>query len=231
MRNSDKAIARRMPCSTPTKTTTTAVVTASANSPGLSRRMALRAAQIDKAHGDGEHNRSKNTLRKKLQRTGEEKKDQSNDASGGQVRQLVCAAGTFDHGGLCGAAIHNKGAAESRGGIGGREADKVGVLVELLMMASGICARCCGALRNDHDKTRAGDRKQRFHVSPTQIGQTQMRQAAGHRAENGDARLRPVKDGARRDCPGNRKERTGQLGGKAVEEEDSRLQPRMKSPS
>ena len=41
MRNSDKDMARRMPCSTPTKTTTTVVVTASANSPGLSRRMTL----------------------------------------------------------------------------------------------------------------------------------------------------------------------------------------------
>jgi hypothetical protein len=43
MRSSDKDIARRMPCSTPTKTTTAAVVTASVNSPGLSRRMEPRA--------------------------------------------------------------------------------------------------------------------------------------------------------------------------------------------
>ena len=64
--------------------------------------------------------------------------------------QLACAAGAFHHGCLCGATIYNESAAESRGGIGGREADKVGVLVELLMMASGVHARRCGALRNNH---------------------------------------------------------------------------------
>ena len=117
--------------------------------------------------------------------------------------------------------MHNKGAAESRGSIGSREADKVGVFVELLMMASGICARCCGTLRNDHDQTRACNGKEHFHVSPTQIRQTQMRQATRHGAENGDTPLCPVKDAARCDCPGNHKESTGQLGGKAMEEEDT----------
>ena len=179
------------------------------------------STQINKTHSDSEYDRPKNTMRKKLQRAGEEKKDQSNDPSGGEVRQLVCAAGAFDHGGLCGAPIHNKCAAESCGGIGGREADKVSVFVELLMMASGICARCCGALRNDHHKTRAGNGKQHLHVSPTQIMQTQMRQATGDGAENGDTPLCPVKDSARRDCSGNRKESTGQLGGKVIEEEDT----------
>ena len=48
-----------------------------------------------------------------------------------------------------------------------------------------------------------------------------MRQATRHRAENGDTPLCPVKDAARCDCPGNHKESTGQLGGKAMEEEDT----------
>ena len=133
----------------------------------------------------------KNTMRKKLQRTGEEKKHQGNDASGREVRELVCAARTFDHGGLCRAPIHNKGAAESRCGIGGGETDQVAVFVEFLMMASGICARCCGALRNDHDETGAGHGNKCCHVSPTQIRQTQMGQATGHGSENGDAPLSP----------------------------------------
>ena len=62
-------MARRMPSSTPTKTTTAAVVTASANSPG-SRGGWREAAQIDKTHGDREYDGSKSTLRKKPQRTG-----------------------------------------------------------------------------------------------------------------------------------------------------------------
>jgi hypothetical protein len=43
MRRSDTVIARIIPCSTPTKTTTAVVVSANANSPGLSRRIALNA--------------------------------------------------------------------------------------------------------------------------------------------------------------------------------------------
>jgi hypothetical protein len=48
-----------------------------------------------------------------------------------------------------------------------------------------------------------------------------MGQASGHGAENRDTPLCPVKDGTRRDCPGNRKESTRQHGGSAMEEQDS----------
>jgi hypothetical protein len=179
------------------------------------------STQIDETHRDSEHDRAKNTIRKKLKRTRKEDENQNNDASGDEVRQLICAARTFDHSGLCWAPIHHKRAAESRGGIGGRETDKVGVFVELLMMASGICARRRGTLRNDHYQTRTSNGKKDFHVSPTQIRQPQLGQASGHGSENGDTSLCPVKDGARRDRPGNRKESTGQLGGNAMAEQDS----------
>jgi len=138
------------------------------------------------------------------------------------VRHLACAAGAFDHGGLCGAAIHHEGAAECGCGIGRGEANEVGVFVDLLMMPRGVYARCGGALRNDHDKTRAGDRKQRFHVSSTEFGPAQVRKATGYRAENGDTRLGPVKNGARRDCPGNGKERPWQPGCKKLEGKNTR---------
>jgi hypothetical protein len=90
------------------------------------------------------------------------------------------------------------------------------------MMVGGIRARCCGTLSNDHDQTSAGNGKERFHVFPAHIRQTQMRQATGHGAENGDTPLRPVKVCAGRDSSGNHKESSGQLGGKAMEEEDTR---------
>src|SRR5580658_195349 len=48
-----------------------------------------------------------------------------------------------------------------------------------------------------------------------------MGQASGHRAENGDTSLCPVKDGACRDCPGNRKEGAGKPGGDAMAKHDS----------
>ena len=47
-----------------------------------------------------------------------------------------------------------------------------------------------------------------------------MRQARGHGAENGDPSLGPVEDGARRDCPSNRKESTGKLRGDAIAKHD-----------
>jgi hypothetical protein len=65
------------------------------------------------------------------------------------------------------APIHHKRAAESRGGIGGSESDKVSVFVELLMMASSICARRRGTLCNNHHQTRTSDGKKDFHVCPT----------------------------------------------------------------
>ena len=84
---------------------------------------------------------------------------------------LVGAAGTLDHGSLGRASIHNKGAAESRTGIGCSEADKIGVLVEFLMVAGGVGARGGCALRSDHEQTGAGDGNKRLYVSPAQVMQ------------------------------------------------------------
>src|SRR5580698_10089263 len=89
------------------------------------------------------------------------------------------------------------------------------------MVARSVCPRCRRTLRYHHNQTRAGDGKEGYYVSPTQIRQTQMGQASGHGSENGDTALSPMKDGARRDCPRNRKESPGKPGGNAMAEHNS----------
>jgi hypothetical protein len=75
-----------MPCSTPTSTTTPAVVSASQNSPGLSWRMLPQAAQVREADGHGKHDGAQHASRQVLEWAGQKKEYQRNHR-----RRATCA--------------------------------------------------------------------------------------------------------------------------------------------
>ena len=155
-----------IPCSTPTSTTTPAVVAASRNSPGLSRRIAWSPAQVHQPDGHNKHNCAQNAFREVLQRLGQEEQHQRDHRRRGNVRHLAPATGAFHHGGLRGTSVHHKRAAERRRRIRRGQAYQVRVLVQRLMVPRGVNAGGGRALRDDHHKTRSRNGNQQLQLVP-----------------------------------------------------------------
>ena len=114
--------------------------------------MALRPSHVDHADGDGEHDARQNAARQVLQRAGQEHEHDGDDDGEDELRDLAPRARPFRHRRLGRAAVDHEGAAERRGGVGGREPEDVGVLVDALLVLDRIDARRRRALGDDHDE-------------------------------------------------------------------------------
>ena len=82
------------------------------------------------------------------------------------MRNLAAATRGVHHGGLGRAAIDNKGAAATGGGIGESKTDEVHVLIEPIAVAQRIGLRGGRALSENDDATRSGDWQHQSDVAP-----------------------------------------------------------------
>ena len=112
-----------MPCSTPTPTTTAAVAAATQNSSLRSRKISLHVRDVDELHADQEDDGGEDRVREVLQRLREEEQHDRHDEGGRQLRDLGVALRLVDHLRLRRAAVHDEGAAEPGGEVGGAQAD------------------------------------------------------------------------------------------------------------
>ena len=95
---------------------------------------------VDQLYPDQEHHGGEDSVRKVLQRLGEKQQHDRDDCGGRQLRYLRVALGFVDHLGLRRTAVHDKGAAEPGGEIGGAQTDEIIVLHEPLLILDGIRA-------------------------------------------------------------------------------------------
>ena len=146
----------------------------------LARAFAPNVAQtgdVDHADRDREHDAGQHAARQVLQRAGQEQQHQQHDACEYQLRDLAARARAIRHRGLGRAAVDHERPAHRGGGIRGRQPEDVRILVDALVITQRECARCRGALRDDHHEARSGDRQQRQGFAPAHVGQPERRQA------------------------------------------------------
>ena len=217
-------MASTIPCSTPTNTTTPAVVRASTIFAGALAANGPESAQVHQPDGHNEHDGAQHASRKVLQRVGEEEKHQRNHRRGGNVRHLAPPTGAFHHGGLSWTSVHHERAAERRRRVRRGKADQVRVLVQGLM----VCARRkCGRLpRSAQRSSQSTIRPREPAVSISRqltSGHAQMRQAAGHRPNDGDA--------ARGEVPGRAGRNRARHGDQRSREFWAQTGPRVRTPA
>ena len=118
-----------MPCSTPTTTTTIAVIAATTNSPrpepgdvgiprtSISLTPMRKTTEESTALGMYDNGTVRN-------------KDDNDEGRGNELRNLAATAGAVDHLGLGWAAVYDKSAADAGSHIGQSKADQVDVLIE-----------------------------------------------------------------------------------------------------
>ena len=181
-----------IPCSTPTSTTTTAVITARSK---LSRTFAPDArqpAQVDQLDSNDENDGAQHAARQKLQWLRQEQQYQRDHDCGRNLRQLAAAARALDHRGLGRTAVDDERATESGDRVRSGQSDQVVVLVQLLMMPRRIEAGRGRALRKDHDEARSRNSHQHAQVMPAGVRNSQVRQPAGDAANDGNSALLKV---------------------------------------
>ncbi len=166
-----------------------------------------QSPHVDHSDRDGEHDAGQHAMRQILQRTGQKQQHDQHDGGEGELGDLAARARLVRHRRLGRAAVDHERPADRRRGVGGRQAQNVRVLVDVLAVNGRVHARRRRALRDDHDEARPGDRQQRDRIAPAHIRPFERRQAAGDRADDGKAVVGEMKPRARRDRPDDERQR------------------------
>ena len=111
-----------------------------------------QAGDVDHAHRDGKDDGAEHAAREVLQRSGQEQQYRQNEGGEHELGELAARPRAVRHGGLGRAAVDDKGAAESGGGVGRGKAEDVGVRIDGFRGSATQGARRGGTLRNDHDE-------------------------------------------------------------------------------
>ena len=160
------------------------------------------ACHVDELDADQEHDRRQDGVRHVLQRPGEEEQDERDARRRRELGDLAVALGFVHHLRLRGAAVDDEGAAQPGRDVGHRQPDEVRVLDESLAVLDRIGARRGGALRQDDEQHRRGDRQQPSRLLPPDpVREADMGQAARHRPQRGDAVRLQVEGPAHGDRP------------------------------
>ena len=103
-----------------------------------------------------------------------------------QVRELSAATGAVDHLGLGRAAGNHEGPGQAGPDVGQTHGIQISVLIEALVVFCGEGTRGCGTLgEDDHEHGEGDGREPPDEIqAPVDLGQGEMRQAAGHGAEH-----------------------------------------------
>ncbi len=193
-------MARMMPCSTPTQTTTAAVAAATANSSLRSRQIWRIFSEVDELETDQEDDGRENRVRQVLQRLRQEEEDDRDDEGGRQLRHLRSTLGLVDHLGLGWAAVDDEGARQAGCQVGSAETDEIVVLDEPLLVLDGIGPRRRGTLGEDDEKHRDRGGDQPGRVTPgNSLREADVRQTARHVPERRHAVRAQIEDPAHRD--------------------------------
>ena len=98
----------------------------------------FRALDGDQLDADQEDDRGQHRIGHELQRPGQEEQDDRDHHRGRELRDLGAALGLVDHLGLGRAAVDRDGPAQPGREVGQAEPDKVGVLLEALVVPDGV---------------------------------------------------------------------------------------------
>ena len=181
-----------------------------------------QALEIHQPDRDREDDGRERALRQILQRASQEEEHEYDDPGRHDLCELASSAGPFDHRGLRRAAVDDERSRERRGRVGRRQAEKIRVFVERLVVSRGVGARHRSALRHDHEKTGARHRKERQDIPPAHLRQGDPRQAARHLSDDGDPAAGEIERGARRHGARDGKEGARQARREPSEQEDDR---------
>ena len=182
----------------------------------------LQALHVDHADRDGEDDARKHAARQVLQVPGQRDQHDRDDPGEDELGELALRARVVRHGGLGRAAVDDEGAGQRRPGIGGGDAEDVGVLVDVLAMLDRVDARGRRALGDDHHEARARDRQEVERLAPGHVRPAERRQPPGDGTDHGDAPAGEIEPGAGDDHPDHHHERDGKSRNEPFSDEDGR---------
>src|SRR5215831_3201629 len=113
------------------------------------------------------------------------------------MRNLTATAAPVDYRCFRRTAVNNERAAAARDEVSGSQSNQIHVLIEWFAIAESVGSGGGRALCQNDNETREGNRHDASNIAPGNMGQSEVRQPAGHSANHVYAVIAPIVPSAR----------------------------------